>query len=192
MAPKLTQAQLNSNLVTYAWYGSVNGVKEAIKMGADVNHKNSWGQTPARMTVKSAPDGKVEKIECLKCLDEHGADLFDVDRFGASLLHTAAEFGGNVECIRYLCEKGIMIDCKDMAGVTPVYRAFQNGNLDALEYFIGHGADMKIIDIEKRPTGQVDSAIADKMRSLLVVKKEYDQLAIAIVDSDTKETTIGF
>ena len=80
-----------------------------------------------------------DKQNSFQILIRKGADPSLKDNKGSSLLHKAAK-GGNPSIINELLSLGLDIHLKDVYGVTPLTRAIENSNSDAVKFFISKGA----------------------------------------------------
>jgi ankyrin repeat protein len=61
---------------------------------------------------------EADLLEAVKLCVEHGADVNAVNDGGETALHFAVEFGDSI--VRYLAEKGAVLDVKDKQGRTPL------------------------------------------------------------------------
>jgi hypothetical protein len=88
--------------------------------------------------LRAADRGDPGKI---KSIIEAGADIETPGRGrdGGTILGTAAG-RGDMEIVRYLCEKGAAVDARDNNNWTPLMKACSAGRYDVAEYLIGSGA----------------------------------------------------
>jgi ankyrin repeat protein len=97
-----------------------NKVKRFLRIGANVNARNSRGRTPLHIAAEKSDVG------IARLLIEYGADVNARDEEGRTPLHIAAE-NGYINVVRLLVEKGADINARDNEGFTPLHLA-----LDAL------------------------------------------------------------
>ncbi|OGM04482.1 MAG: hypothetical protein A2008_08140 [Candidatus Wallbacteria bacterium GWC2_49_35] len=88
--------------------------------------------------LRAADRGDTGKINALI---EAGADIEAPGRgrAGGTILGTAAG-RGDIDILRYLCEKGAAVDARDNDNWTPLMKACSAGRYDVAEYLIGRGA----------------------------------------------------
>ena len=80
-----------------------------------------------------------DKQNAFQILMQKGADASLKNNGGLSLLHFAAK-GGNTFIINELLSLGLDVHLKDVYGLTPLTRAIENSNSDAVKFFISKGA----------------------------------------------------
>ena len=81
-------------------------LKYLVRLGADVNAKDNWGET---VLIDAVNWGHIEVV---KCLVELGADLEAKDEwYGETALMKAAR-GGNLDMVKCLVEHGAQLDVK--------------------------------------------------------------------------------
>ena len=86
------------------------------KFVANVNAKDSSGETPLHEAVK-VPD----YTEVVDLLLEQGSDVNAEDNFDITPLHVVAEGTNNAKVVRLLLEKGDNPNAKDTSGSTPLH-----------------------------------------------------------------------
>src|SRR5579862_1682827 len=92
-----------ASLVDAARNSDLNGVKEWIKRGANVNAANAYGHTPLKTAVNNWAD-----IGVIECLLKNRADVNAVDN-GKTVLQRAA-FIGNLDAVKLLIKYGAHFD----------------------------------------------------------------------------------
>ena len=80
-----------------------------------------------------------DKQNAFDILIQNGADPSFQDNNGFSVLHCAAQ-GGSTSIINKLLSLGLDIKSKDVYGVTPLTRAIEKNNFDAVKFLIPKGA----------------------------------------------------
>lgn len=73
------------------------------------------------------------------------------DHLGRRMIHFAAQ-RGNIEVLRYLLNLpfNIDIDCKDMAGLTPLHYAAESKRVDTITLLVSKGANIHAVDMHGR------------------------------------------
>lgn len=113
--------------------GNVADFKKAIEHGADVNSKNSEGQTPLCLVSKC-------RIDLVKLLVEKGADVNLQSDDEISPLHWAVEYD-NEEIVEYLLTHGAKTDSRDKLYETPVHWAAWTGHHRSAKLLLSYGGD---------------------------------------------------
>ena len=80
-----------------------------------------------------------DKQNAFDILIQNGADPSFKDNDGFSVLHCAAQ-GGNTSIIIKVLSLGLDINLKDVYGVTPLTRAIEKNNFDAVKFLTSKGA----------------------------------------------------
>ncbi len=117
--------------------GSVDMVREAIKMGVNANIKKE-GSLPA-LTMATDNDC----IESVRLLIEAKADVNGVDSEGQTPIMLAASIG-NKNIVDLLLGEGAELDIQDCDEYTALMYAAVNGNEECLSALINAGADINI------------------------------------------------
>ena len=81
-------------------------VKYLVRLGADVNAKDNWGET---VLMNATRDGNLDMV---KYLAKNGADLDAKDKYGWTALIKAAQ-KGQIGVVKYLAENGADIEARD-------------------------------------------------------------------------------
>lgn len=94
------------------------------------------------------------KVEILKCLVDHGADIYSKNSDGSTLLFiltrsTCWDIAGETECtnencIKYLLDKGLDVNALDNDGYSSLYWAKHICRPDVMKILIDHGADLYV------------------------------------------------
>jgi ankyrin repeat protein/uncharacterized caspase-like protein len=135
---KETDSNLNSALHIAAENQNPDIVNYLLDQGADVNHKNLWGENPIYSSIR------MNNIEIIKTLIKNGGNVNAKNNHGESPLHIAVSIG-NIEVIDYLIAQGADPNAKDSVKSTPLRDAVARGKLDVVKYLISKGADPNII-----------------------------------------------
>ncbi|XP_047336713.1 protein VAPYRIN-LIKE-like [Impatiens glandulifera] len=133
-------SDLSSLLQSAARKGNSTFVSALIDAGADVNRRDSDGQSAMSLAVQSG------KIDCVKILIDSGNYVIDhsSDRF----LHDAAVNSDRVDLIELLLSRFPDTDLNsvDSKGRTPLHAAAIHGRVDIIKTLISHGADTDAMD----------------------------------------------
>merc|ERR1712130_865595 len=81
------------------------------------------------------------KIESVKFLLTHGADINHKDSKGRTALDLAAS-SGDAYLVQYLLEQGAVMENVDISGMRPLDRAISCGNSDVVKCFLKKGAKL--------------------------------------------------
>jgi ankyrin repeat protein len=100
----------SDRLLQAAADGSLEGVKEALRQGADVNARAQFGDTALNL---AAEHGHKDVVQCL--LDK-GADIHNLGGADKTPIMNAA-FAGNIGIVRLLLEKGARVTDDLLASV---------------------------------------------------------------------------
>ena len=151
-----------------SWYGHPMVARVLLDQGADVNCKNSLGDTPLRLL--SERSGNMELAQLLlergadphlrsrygtdslytalwkgrlglaQLLLEHGADPNARDVDGQTLLHVSSQ-GRDWKVARELMKLDVDINSRDNQGRTPLQVALENGSKKIVQLLLEHGAE---------------------------------------------------
>jgi ankyrin repeat protein len=141
-------------LLAIASSNNYSRAQEAIQLGADVNAKDEFGNTPVMLAVMS------HQPELADLLIQHGADVNAKDIDGRTALHYAVA-RDRADIVRLLIERGADVNARDSTqglvltplrtcGATPLHWAALLSNEDIGRQLIEHGADMNAKDINGR------------------------------------------
>ena len=101
-------------------------VKYLIDVGAQIDAKNNFGQTPLHCSVN---------VEVAKCLIKNGAMIETKDQDGETPLHSAAK-DGHLEIVEYLIQQGAQVNIRDNNGQTPFDLADEYKSFETAEYLL--------------------------------------------------------
>lgn len=133
----------NKKLFTCARKGDLNGVREALNSGADIN-----AQERGRTALHNAAQyGHIKVCDFLMDngldVDVHGADGM-TPLFCAISSYTG---GSNLKCCEFLLSSGADVNTADASGITPLHHAAAWGSNDVCQMLMQHGADVNAADI---------------------------------------------
>ncbi|CAN4093151.1 unnamed protein product [Withania somnifera] len=155
--------QLDSLLKSAVKNGNSHYISALIKAGADVNRRDSDGNSAMSLAVKygildsiqvlvesgyimdksadkflhdAAAVDRVDLMEIL-CLGYADIDLNSIDSQGRTSLHIAA-IHGHVEVIQFLVSVGSDTDMLDSEGWTPLHFAAHQGHVEAVGFLLNH------------------------------------------------------
>lgn len=136
---------INRDLFSAIANGNVSQLKVSIKLGADVNAKNSSCNTALMEAIKNSSSNRsANGLEMVKLLVENGADVNAKDRGGNTALLKAIEMKREatntnaMRVIRCLVENGADLNAKNKKGITTLI--YSASDFDLMKYFIENGA----------------------------------------------------
>ena len=104
-------------------YGNMPVIEQLVKLGAQVNPKNNKGETPVMLAVgyDNSKDSEVNGI-MLRYLYNNGANLFDQDNKGNTILHHIIKHTPDTpektKLVRFVVDHGVSAETKNTAGLT--------------------------------------------------------------------------
>jgi ankyrin repeat protein len=122
---------LRSDLILATKNGDVHKIRELLARGANVNWKDSQGETP----LMQAAD-----LSTVRLLLEEGANVDDKNNYGFTALIRASSLGLS-SVVKALLEKGANVDSKNKYGNTALMSAAMKGYIEVVEILLGKGAD---------------------------------------------------
>jgi uncharacterized protein (TIGR02145 family) len=129
-----------------------NSVKELV------NSKGYSDRTPMHLAACSG------KVEIMKVLKKHGADIYARDDGDLSPMDGAVA-GNQIESIKCLKELGMDLEAKNSKGWTPMFSAAMLGKTESIKCLEKLGADVNAIDNNGR-TPIFIAVIAGKIESI--------------------------
>jgi len=146
----LKQKELDFNLINAVKQGNPSMVKKYILRGANFEVQDKDGHSllylaaqnydieqllnQARFNlnlINAVKRGDLDKTKCASV----DSSLEIKDKNGNTLLHLAA-FGGHLDIVKYLIEKGADLHATNKNNGTPLHAAASNGKLNVVEYLI--------------------------------------------------------
>lgn len=156
-----------SPLYVAVYCGHYSVVKMMLEHGADVNIKNSIGETSLLWAVNC------QRTDLVKLLLEHDANANIRDIYLRSPLGTASNYK-NTEIVRLLLsQKGIKVNLKDEDGDTPLHSACINFRLKTVKLLLDNHAKANIRNKEK----ETPIDIAKKHNDIKMIKLLNDHVA---------------
>jgi len=98
----------------------------------------------AQDILKAAGDGDLAKVKEL--LEKNPGFINTVDEESCTLMHYAA-YGGHIEIVKYLFEKGMELTMKSISDETPLHYAAVGGHTDVIKFLI-----QKRVNLDAQPT----------------------------------------
>lgn len=138
--PPIAGAGISENLIRHVEEGSLNNVKQDLKLGADVNFLDP---KKGKTALMNAAEGGFLKIA--EMLLSHGAKVDIKDRYGQTALYLACG-NGRSRVARLLLEHGANVDLPNKEGFTPLRIAAQSGYPGTVRLLRKYGADPNVPD----------------------------------------------
>jgi ankyrin repeat protein len=128
--------EANNKLCEAALHGRMTDAQAAIRAGADVNGKDTWGMgyTPMQWAAQ------FNRVELAKCLLDNGAKVDGSDESPVTPLQVASQWG-RTEVAKWLIAKGADVNAK-RSGFTPLHAAAGNGYTDLARLLIAKRAEV--------------------------------------------------
>ena len=104
-------------------YGNMPVIEQLVKLGAEINPKNNKGETPVMLAVGYSNPKDIEANGImLRYLYNNGANLFDQDNKGNTLLHHIIKHTPDTpektKLVRFVIDHGVSAETKNSAGLT--------------------------------------------------------------------------
>jgi cytohesin len=111
-----------------SYWGSVEVARLLLEHGANIDVRNSGGQTPLHRALIETKDMAFYSIfDGIQLLLEHGADVDALDNDNSAPLHMASHYG-SVRATRLLLKHGANVHLQNNDGHTPSQVASANGH----------------------------------------------------------------
>lgn len=206
-----SKAELDSLLCCAAKCGNSYFASALIEAGADVNCRDSDGQSVVSLAVKSgnldavkvlveagysidnsddqlilhdaAAMNRLDMIEIL-CLRVH-IDVNSINTLGQTALHVAAT-NGNLEVVEFLVNSGGCPDIVDHKGWTPLHYATQEGHVEAVELLLKSSTLAKLVVTKLEQKTAYDLAVDEGHYCLYDVLHLRDELHRAARTGDVQ------
>jgi truncated hemoglobin YjbI len=124
-----------------AGQGNVRIVAALLRLGADPNASDGYGQTPLYWVSNAYPYDGAARAAVVATLVQAGANVNMRERVkGCSALHMAAR-RGNVVVAQALLRCGADIEARDKYGDTPLHRAVKCRQAEMVTFLLASGAD---------------------------------------------------
>lgn len=139
-----------------AGQGNVRIVDVLVRLGADPNASDGYGQTPLYWVSNAYPYDGAARAAVVATLVQAGANVNVREKVkGCSALHMAAR-RGNVLVAQALLEGGANIEARDKYGDTPLHRAVKCRQAEMVTFLLASGADAQA----KSKSGQTPQQMA--------------------------------
>ncbi|XP_046582741.1 fibronectin type 3 and ankyrin repeat domains protein 1-like isoform X3 [Haliotis rubra] len=121
--------------------GDLETVKRILAAGhVDINTRGFYSLTPV---MEAAWWGRSDVVEFLV---GRGADVSLVDSTSNNVLYYAC-IGGDLETVKLIVSWNVLdINSRGDYSRTPVMKAARNGHSDVVEFLVGRGADVSLVD----------------------------------------------
>ena len=142
-------------LCKYAWRGNVKRCQRCVRKGASIEFTHPISL--ARPLHRACLGGSLEVAKWL--VEEKGAMINVMDDEEWRPIHFAAS-RGNIDLCAYLVLKGAEVNCRDMAGNTPIQLALGKGLDDCVDALVKMGAQRpatRALVIEDNETTAADA-----------------------------------
>ncbi len=117
------------------------GVKKYLKDGADLEETNDIGESVLACALRARCD-----MDLLMLLIESGADIFDFDEEGVSILDMAITYD-NLEMVNYLIENGMDVNQTNRrSGFTSLMAAACYGRVEIAKILLANEVDQNAKD----------------------------------------------
>lgn len=167
-AQKTPNSVADFALLEASLHGDVQGIKKAIKDGANVNIQDAEGFTPLNRSAK------LSYYHLVYYFVELGADVTIPNDENITPLHYGVEYN-NIKIVKLLLENGADIDARDKITESPLHWAGWTGNYEAAKLLLKHGAN----PYAKNNTGvtPIDLTIRQEHKKLekLFKRKKYQK-----------------
>ncbi|MCU0428139.1 MAG: ankyrin repeat domain-containing protein [Candidatus Kapabacteria bacterium] len=126
--------EANKQLLAAALHGNVQDIKRSMALGAEVNCRDSLGNTPLNLVAK------LSYFKLVKYFIEQGAEVNIANNAHITPLHWGVEYN-NVRIVKLLLERGANINARDGIQETPLHYAGWTGNIESAKVLLQHGAN---------------------------------------------------
>ncbi len=135
-----TLQELGNRLIEGAMAGNLQGVRELISHGADINFANMKGVTPLMMAAHW------DRVDVVRFLVENGADVRLTEKTSdrGALMYSC--LSPDPQPIELILEAGAEVNAKDRSGRTALMMAAINGILSGAELLVKAGANVNAQD----------------------------------------------
>lgn len=184
-----SKSSLNSELTSSAREGDLAAVKRALNAGADINSKDTFGETSIMI---ASIYGYVDVVQLLI---DNKADLDIQNNSGFTAMMMALS-NGHVAVIKSLLEAGAKLDLFNYSGKTVLMNAVLLGNVECVKLLLEYGADVEQVDASNESASAMAlrceyGEIADFLENYQNRLKEQRTLETVIdVNLDTGELSV--
>ena len=117
--------------------GNIEIIKSLLELGATLTPDS----TDRNALYTCARHGNTEALELL--LTRFNKDVNESNRFGVTILHSAAEHGSR-DTVEFLIRKGANVNAASIDKWTPLHNAASSGHIDIVEVLINNGASINV------------------------------------------------
>jgi len=143
------------------------GVKKYLKGGADLEETNDLGESVLACALRARCD-----MDLLMLLIESGADIFDFDEEGVSILDMAITYD-NIDMVNYLIENGMDVNQTNRrSGFTSLMAAACYGRVEIVKILLQNNANQTAKD--SKGFSAIDFARKMNKKSVLALL-DYDE-----------------
>lgn len=123
-----------------AMNGCIDVVRDLLAAGADCSRRcRTWGQTALYLAAATG-----RRVNVVRAIVEHRADVNAVDRCGVTALHVAASYHDKVEVLEVLVKAAASIEQERHDGRTPLHASARNNRPAAVHTaMLRHGASIR-------------------------------------------------
>ncbi|KAK6188737.1 hypothetical protein SNE40_004853 [Patella caerulea] len=114
---------------------------ESRDLQFNVNYVNNQGETPIYFCCIS----KILPVRKIKLFESKGSRLDGTYPHGQTLLHAACEHG-KLECLEYLLQSGLDVNCKDALGHSPLFYCYNSVEepINKMKLLMEYGAKLHV------------------------------------------------
>ena len=184
--------QFTDELVDACHMGDIETVRDLIKRGADINARDSSGNTPLgyaamagnsdiyELLIKNGADfdlfdcSAAGDLQRVKELIADKADINAINRYGSTAL-LLASWDKGVEVMELLLNNGANIDLQNDQGRTALMSAAKNGQKKAVELLLEYDANIHLKDSNEKTAltwaqwhKAVDRTVAEEIAGILI------------------------
>jgi ankyrin repeat protein/predicted Ser/Thr protein kinase len=137
-------ATANDTLISAVTYGKVDLVKSMLAKGANINERDSDGNT-ALMVASEGTSYLTNNVAMVQLLIDARASLEAQDSRGRTALHRAST-EGRTNVVALLLNSGALTNPKTHDGQTPLALAVEFGKTQCVQLLIAHHAQVDLAD----------------------------------------------
>ena len=119
--------------------GNIDGVRDALRRGAQINCRDEQGLTLLHVCIAS--DNNTTGTKLMDELLLNGLDINNTDERKWTPLHMAVDVG-DIDAINFLLEKGGALEIPDINGFTPLFLAVSKMFREIIDILVINGADI--------------------------------------------------
>ncbi len=146
----LNSESIESTLVLAVWNNKIEGIKELLRLGVDVNTRNHFGQTPLMIAAI------LGNLDAVTLLLENDAALDYVDNNGLTALMLASR-NGQLSVAEHLLGKGADVNVQDKRGLTALMHAASFGHETTVEVILKYKPALEVRDNKSKDEKEKDN-----------------------------------